>query len=292
MIDDMGLTVYEFRLYVHLKRVAGADGLCWQGTRTLAEKCGMSVGMVTKAKEGLAERKLIHIQERDRTKGESDVITIVDIWPQNFAAYAANGPPVHVVNTPPQTIDTRVNAAADPVHVVNTPVHSMNTPVHDTNTPVHAVNERSNSFKNKPSEEVDDDDKGLAPPPAARIKSDDDNAAAFGAVTKAYEKNIGMITEHIGEVLGELMDEIGPLSVIAGIHAASESKVLTFRYIKACALNHHNGIEKPAPAPAKHRGAAAREPTGRSKERAPGEYRAGLDELLAEPRRSYREDDS
>ncbi|GAF99333.1 unnamed protein product, partial [marine sediment metagenome] len=32
IIDDMGLDPYAFRLYVHLRRVAGENGACWQST--------------------------------------------------------------------------------------------------------------------------------------------------------------------------------------------------------------------------------------------------------------------
>lgn len=129
MIDDMGLNVYEFRLYVHLKRVAGAAGVCWQGTRTLASHCHMSLSSVSAAKVSLAEKGLITITERDRSMGESDLITIVDIWRENFDAYGDD---------------------ASPVRQANTPVRDTNTPVRTVNTPVREANIRSNPIKNKP----------------------------------------------------------------------------------------------------------------------------------------------
>jgi hypothetical protein len=134
IIDDMDLSVYAFRLYVHIKRVAGANGgECWQSTRTMADTCKMSVGAVSKAKQDLMDAGLIVVTHREKEKGETDIITIVDIWQKNFAAFSTS----------------------EPVHVVNTPVHGVN-------TPVHVVNKRSNPSKNKPKEE---EKLAAAPPP-------------------------------------------------------------------------------------------------------------------------------
>ncbi len=88
IVDDMDLTVYEFRLYVHLKRVTGANGgMCWQSTRTLAEACKMSVFAISQAKRGLEKKGLIKIDKGSNRPGDTDNITIVDIWPANFAHF-------------------------------------------------------------------------------------------------------------------------------------------------------------------------------------------------------------
>jgi hypothetical protein len=88
LIDDLGLSVYAFRLYVHLKRVAGDGGKSWQSARTLAKHCKMSVGKVSQAKGELLERELIKItKEPGRPGRDFDVIEIVDIWPENMAYY-------------------------------------------------------------------------------------------------------------------------------------------------------------------------------------------------------------
>jgi hypothetical protein len=73
----------------------------------------------------------------------------------------------------------------------------------------------------------------------------DDRVRERGDVIKAYHENISIITPMIGEQLNALMDEIGHLSVLAGIRAAAESKVLTYRYVQSCARNHANGVGKP-----------------------------------------------
>jgi hypothetical protein len=93
LIDDLGLSVYAFRLYVHLKRVAGDGGKSWQSARTLAKHCKMSVGKVSQAKGELLERELIKItKEPGRPGRDYDVIEIVDIWPENMAYYVQRSP--------------------------------------------------------------------------------------------------------------------------------------------------------------------------------------------------------
>ena len=88
-IDDNKLiNPYEFRLYVHLKRVAGDNGKSWQSTKTLAKACHMSVGAVVKARVGLHDLGLIHMHLVENTHGGRDYleITIQDVWPGNFPA--------------------------------------------------------------------------------------------------------------------------------------------------------------------------------------------------------------
>lgn len=50
-IDDANLDVYQYRMLMHIWRV----GLSWESTRTLAAKCRMSVGQVSKTKRWLLE---------------------------------------------------------------------------------------------------------------------------------------------------------------------------------------------------------------------------------------------
>lgn len=90
IVDDLIMSVYAFRLYVHLKRVASDDGTCWQSTRTLAAHCNMSLGSVTKAKEELKSLSLITIELVKDKKGEHHEIKIVDIWPENMKRYACS----------------------------------------------------------------------------------------------------------------------------------------------------------------------------------------------------------
>jgi hypothetical protein len=85
IIDEMGLSVYAFRLYFKLKRVAGDNGKCYYSAKQLSEQCNMSVGSISNAKQELLDANLIRIEranERSR-----DNITIVDMWPANFASF-------------------------------------------------------------------------------------------------------------------------------------------------------------------------------------------------------------
>jgi hypothetical protein len=88
LIDDMDLSVYARSLYIHLKRVAGDHGSCWESARTLAKACGMSAGQVSKAKDELERHGLIVRNIKSVKGGIGDDITIVDIWPDTFQRYA------------------------------------------------------------------------------------------------------------------------------------------------------------------------------------------------------------
>ena len=92
IIDDMNLSVYAFRLYAHLKRVAGDAGTCWQSVTTLAEACNMSRGMIVKARGELEGKRLIKSIDVDNPKGGRDFkrITIIDIWRLNIEKYASS----------------------------------------------------------------------------------------------------------------------------------------------------------------------------------------------------------
>lgn len=112
LIDDLGLSVYAFRLYVHLKRVAEDEGSCWQSARTLATVCNMSSGKVSEAKDELAQKGLIARHPKILRGGVGDDITIVDIWPLNFKHYAPeSGAPQesdhHTITSDVEVITTR-----------------------------------------------------------------------------------------------------------------------------------------------------------------------------------------
>lgn len=91
IIDDMSLTVYAFRLYVHLKRVAADTGICWQSAETLSESCKMSTASISRAKQELLDRELIEISEANTPHGGRPAhnITIIDIWEENIKRYSS-----------------------------------------------------------------------------------------------------------------------------------------------------------------------------------------------------------
>jgi hypothetical protein len=98
IVLTLGLSPYELSLYVHLKRTAGAEGICWKSTATLAKETGMSSGMVSKAKMGLQRTfdalrgTLITVSEEPNKRGgkPNHMIAIADVWPQNMARFASS----------------------------------------------------------------------------------------------------------------------------------------------------------------------------------------------------------
>lgn len=87
IVDDLKLSPYAFRLYCHIKRVTGEDGICWQNRDTLAEFCQMSTGQISKVKQELVGVGLIRIEKQKKSGGELDVIRVLDIWPENMKQY-------------------------------------------------------------------------------------------------------------------------------------------------------------------------------------------------------------
>lgn len=84
VIDDMDFSVYAFRLYARIKRVAGDRGYCREGTRELAERCRMSPASVSRAKAELLEAGLITVV----TFKGGDEIRVVNIWGRNYETFA------------------------------------------------------------------------------------------------------------------------------------------------------------------------------------------------------------
>ena len=93
IIDELELDPYEYRLYCKYKRIAGDQGMCIKSNKNLADECKMSVRKLQQVKKSLAQprellggKSLITITERKTAKGDpdTDLITIVDVWPENF----------------------------------------------------------------------------------------------------------------------------------------------------------------------------------------------------------------
>lgn len=99
LVDEMKLSVYAYRLYGHLRRVAGESGKCWQNTKTLADVCNMSVGKISEAKEELEKCSPPLIRITSQRKADGGIyheITITDIWQINNDRFSEGG--VHHVN--------------------------------------------------------------------------------------------------------------------------------------------------------------------------------------------------
>ena len=117
-IDDMNLSSFAFRLYVHLKRVAGEDGACWQSQVTLSEKCHMSTAAISRAKRELEEEGLITIVLTRGVHGGKDfhTITINDIWLRNITAYSSQGTTSTLQDTTSTLQSTVVHLKKNPIN--------------------------------------------------------------------------------------------------------------------------------------------------------------------------------
>lgn len=80
LYDDAKLSVYENRLLTHYARV----GSSFEGVRTTATRCHMSLTSVIKARNGLADKGWITVGENE--KGTIQV-ELVDVWALDAAIY-------------------------------------------------------------------------------------------------------------------------------------------------------------------------------------------------------------
>ena len=140
MVDDMDLSFYAFRLYFHLKRVAGDEGTCWQSTTTLARACKMSPGKVSAVKDELVKSGLIKIDYVDNPHGGRDFhhITILDIWTQNtsnftyFITETATSSPDELASSLHEGATSRDELASSPHELKNNPI--KNNPIKNKGT--------------------------------------------------------------------------------------------------------------------------------------------------------------
>lgn len=239
LIDDMDLSVYAFRLYVHLKRVAGAstDGACWQSTRTLASHCGMSASKVSESKQELVEAGLIMIEQGDHPKGKSDVITIVNVWPRNFTKYAPSAPsePVRTANTTAQTCS-----------------HSEH-PVRTANTPVRVAVPKKEPIKKEPIEE----NNYHAPPPAAPASPPPAPAKSGGGgldkdcseMFRFHDTNFGTLTAYSRDLLLDYVETYGgPDIVLDAMRVAVQANKKSLRYTEGILRRWHADGRNDGPA--------------------------------------------
>lgn len=145
IVDDSDMSPFTFRLYAHVKRVAGPCGSCDQGVRELARACKMSVGQVTKSKQELIDGGWVTSTRKPTRGGWIDSLMPVDLWEQNYATYARSEP-VHDVNT-------NQDDEAESVHTVNESVHTVNERInmnkHDSHVASATRSRRTSSRKSK-----------------------------------------------------------------------------------------------------------------------------------------------
>jgi hypothetical protein len=97
-LDDMGLDVFQFRVYFHLLRRADRKSCCYPSIRSIASVCKISPRKVQEVLGELVDRQLIKRQSQRAKHGgpTSDLITIFGLPPG-----APHAPPlVHDVHHP------------------------------------------------------------------------------------------------------------------------------------------------------------------------------------------------
>jgi hypothetical protein len=148
LIDDMDLSLPAFRLYIHLKRVAGERGASWEGVRRLADTCHMSVGTVRSAKAELEAAGLITIK---RAGGEqADHITINDIWLENMMRYSDRNADKDDATEAPEDAEPATPTAA-PRAPRDTPRAACDTPPRGRrHTPARLVTHKKEPMKKEP----------------------------------------------------------------------------------------------------------------------------------------------
>lgn len=95
IVDELGLNPYQYRLYGHLKRVAGDSGACWQSLQQIADHTKMCKSVVHRTLDSLClinpilKKSLIIKQTRKREDGgdATSVYIIEDIWHLNGEFY-------------------------------------------------------------------------------------------------------------------------------------------------------------------------------------------------------------
>ena len=92
MVDDMDISAQAFRLYCHIRRVAGEDGRCWESTRTLAGRCNLSRHSVMGGIKTLESAGLITVHRFGRSASGApcrfrQILRVVDIWEENMSRY-------------------------------------------------------------------------------------------------------------------------------------------------------------------------------------------------------------
>jgi DNA-binding transcriptional regulator GbsR (MarR family) len=83
-IDEMDLSVYAYRLYGHLRRLAANGSKIHVSLNTLAKNLGMSKGSVHNAKQQLIDKKLIDFIEFEKGGFQHHAIVVLDVWRENI----------------------------------------------------------------------------------------------------------------------------------------------------------------------------------------------------------------
>jgi len=99
IISQLNLSPNEVAVYFILKKIAGDNGSCYMSCQKIADMCNVSLKVFYRTKERLCQNykiincPLIICTNRKTEQGDKDtnLITIVDIWDENYLFYIGNG---------------------------------------------------------------------------------------------------------------------------------------------------------------------------------------------------------
>lgn len=240
IVDEMDLTPYAYRLYGHIRRVAGENGACWEGTATLAEKCHMSTGMVSKVKKELVKVGLIRIEKRSGQTGKYDHITILNVWSLNHAHFHQSDP-----GKPSR--DERSPAKRSP--------HEHQCSQGERERSCGETNKISRTRSRDQDKPDDDDARGRARekpidttvPDSGKSETRRDNDPVLAEVSTLYEQEIGgTMSPLLFDELLELTAQERDLKRWRKVFRASLGKYDRWAWIKAVITNPKGGAKRPA----------------------------------------------
>lgn len=91
MVNETKMSTQSYRLYGHIKQVAGDNGHCWQTIKNLAKVCSMSKSSIIKAREELEALGFITVSKVvDERKGIFYVMSPTWLWDENNNKYDRN----------------------------------------------------------------------------------------------------------------------------------------------------------------------------------------------------------
>lgn len=104
-IAEKDLDPFEYRLFGHYSQVCGQDGgRCWQGSKTIHETTGLSIGKITRVRNSLAVKGYIRVDTPDgksRNRGEGISVSLVDLWQENRERCQGEKTPDNEPSIPP-----------------------------------------------------------------------------------------------------------------------------------------------------------------------------------------------
>jgi len=180
LVDLMELSPHAYRLYGHLRRVAGESGRCWQSTKPLAAACDMSLGKVSECKQELENvyPPLIRVESKAFDRGSYHEITITDIWELNHTFFTGGE---ITVKTAKGKAFHNMNGSRSQYEKDRSPCETKKNPVNNKTVNQHEKNSLSEKDLQDVNKQVDYQLAGILDPLRAREKvATDAFESAFG----------------------------------------------------------------------------------------------------------------